>query len=158
MEEEKEGKKIFNDEAVAKSDDKKVAKSTETKNKSENKMSPGIQTVIVLMIGLLAIIVLVLLGYIMYQTGKNSTNNEHNEPVTMDKVIDNKKDEIIPEEQDNQSDVVLEHDDDTKVQDVISKNSISVEDLDKLDGELDEVSTNYDDLESVSTDLQKWSN
>ena len=158
MEEEKEGEKIFNDEAVAKSDDKNVAKSTETKSKSENKMSPGIQTVIVLIIGLLAIIVLVLLGYIMYQTGKNSTNNEHNEPVTMDKVIDNKKDEIVPEEQDNQSDVVLEHDDDTKVQDVISKNSISVEDLDKLDGELDEVSTNYDDLESVSTDLQKWSN
>ncbi len=158
MEEEKEDEKIFNDEAVAKSDDKNVAKSTETKSKSENKMSPGIQTVIVLIIGLLAIIVLVLLGYIMYQTGKNSTNNEHNEPVTMDKVIDNKKDEIIPEEQDNQNDVVLEHDDDTKVQDVISKNSISVEDLDKLDGELDEVSTNYDDLESVSTDLQKWSN
>ncbi len=156
MEEENESKKTLNVKETVKSSEEEVVKSAKTKGESENKMSRGVQTGIGLVIGLLAIVVLVLLGYIMYQTGKNSTGNKDGEIVTMDKIVDNKKDGGIAQEQDSQSDIVLERDDKTKVsEEVVSESSISAEDLNKLDDELDGISTHYDDLEDVGTDLQK---
>jgi Tfp pilus assembly protein PilO len=133
--------------------DKQTEKVLEDKISANEKVPVGMKIVI----AVLAVIMLGLLGYIMYQAGKGSVNNKNNELVASDDVNSERR-EIIPESQNNSTADAVETNNRAEVRDIISRNSISNNDLNKLDDELEDISTNYDDLEKVGTDLQKWPN
>jgi cytoskeletal protein RodZ len=133
--------------------DKQTEKVLEDKISANEKVPVGMKIVI----AVLVVIMLGLLGYIMYQAGKGSVNNKNNELVASDDVNSERR-EIIPESQNNSTADAVETNNRAEVRDIISRNSISNNDLNKLDDELEDISTNYDDLEKVGTDLQKWPN
>ncbi len=133
--------------------DKQTEKVLEDKISANEKVPVGMKIVI----AVLAVIMLGLLGYIMYQAGKGSVNNKNNELVARDDVNSERR-EIISESQNNSTADAVETNNRAEVRDIISRNSISNNDLNKLDDELEDISTDYDDLEKVGTDLQKWPN
>ncbi len=121
---------------------------TDKKKLSKNKLPIGMK----IAIGILAIIILGLLGYIMYQVGKGSTMVDNgNDLITEDRLMGDSNDNKFTESIDTVSrDVDNTTSIDGTNNTVDNSNvQLSDEDMDKLSSDINKLSTEDDEFEEI---------
>ena len=142
---------------VDKLGDKKSQELNREDASDDNKVSPSIKIIIGLLIG----IILIALGYIFYQIGKKGVApsiDKNASLMTSDDgsvEFDNSSLEDRNNLSEDSQDPLANNNEENSTT-TTSTNSLSNDDLKKLQDELGDVSEKYDDLEDASIDLQNW--